>query len=137
LNYDTNDNGQHTLVVASTDNLLASELITGQTKQAGVPFLFRGIGMSTDQDNPLLLDVLTASSSAYTANPDEKTLNEYPATVGKRTLLISVLQARNNARVGFVGSLDFFSNDFFEKFRTDNRRKKNIRNRVIKIWLLL
>lgn len=39
---------------------------------------------------------------------------QYPATVGKRTLLISVLQARNNARVGFVGSLDFFSNDFFQ-----------------------
>jgi hypothetical protein len=28
--------------------------------------------------------------------------------------LISALQARNNARVAFVGSLDFFSNDFFE-----------------------
>jgi hypothetical protein len=32
--------------------------------------------MSSDQDNPLLLDVLTASSTSYTANPDEKTLNE-------------------------------------------------------------
>jgi oligosaccharyltransferase complex subunit beta len=114
LNYDVNDNGQHTLVVASTDNLLASELITGQTKRAGLPFLFRGTGMSVDQDNPLLFDVLTGSSNSYTANPDEQTLTEYPSTVGKRTLLISVLQARNNARVGFVGSLDFFSNDFFQ-----------------------
>lgn len=32
--------------------------------------------MSADQDNPLLLDVLTASSTSYTANPDEPTLTE-------------------------------------------------------------
>ena len=34
--------------------------------------------------------------------------------MGKNTLLISALQARNNARVVFAGSLDFFSNEFFE-----------------------
>jgi oligosaccharyltransferase complex subunit beta len=39
---------------------------------------------------------------------------KYPHAVGKSTLLISGLQARNNARVVFVGSIDFFSNDFFE-----------------------
>ena len=32
--------------------------------------------MSSDQENPLLLDVLTASSTSYTANPDEQTLTE-------------------------------------------------------------
>jgi len=32
--------------------------------------------MSSDPDNPLLLDVLTASSTSYTANPDEQTLTE-------------------------------------------------------------
>lgn len=32
--------------------------------------------MSSDQENPLLFDVLTGSSSSFTANPDEQTLNE-------------------------------------------------------------
>jgi hypothetical protein len=32
--------------------------------------------MSPDPDNPLLLDVLTASSTSYTANPDEQALTE-------------------------------------------------------------
>jgi oligosaccharyltransferase complex subunit beta len=32
--------------------------------------------MSSDQDNPLLLDVLTASSTSYTANPEGQTLTE-------------------------------------------------------------
>ncbi|CAF5210305.1 unnamed protein product, partial [Rotaria magnacalcarata] len=124
LNYDLSDDGQHTLIVASPSNLLSSELIVGQAKKNNLPFLFRGTGMSSDPENPLLLDVLTASSTSYTANPDEKTLSEYPATVGKRTLLISVLQARNNARVGFVGSLDFFSNDFFLSAVQPNNGKK-------------
>ncbi|CAF0983834.1 unnamed protein product [Adineta steineri] len=124
LNYDVTDDGQHTLIVANANNLLSSELIIGQAKKNNLPFVFRGIGMSSDQDNPLLLDVLTASSTSYTANPDEQTLTEYPATVGKRTLLISVLQARNNARVGFVGSLDFFSNEFFVKSVQTNDGKK-------------
>jgi oligosaccharyltransferase complex subunit beta len=128
INYDITDNGQHTLIVASSDNLLASELITGQTKKAGLPFLFRGIGMSSDQENPLLYDVLTASSSSYTANPDEQSLTDYPATVGKRTVLISVLQARNNARVGFVGSLDFFSNDFFQSSVQTNNGKTHTKS---------
>ena len=38
---------------------------------------------------------------------------QYPHAVGKSTLLIAGLQARNNARVLFVGSLNFFSDDFF------------------------
>ncbi|CAF1124869.1 unnamed protein product [Rotaria sp. Silwood1] len=125
INFDVNDDGQHTLIVASPNNLLSSELIVGQSKKNSLPFLFRGTGMSSDPDNPLLLDVLTASSTSYTANPEEKTLSEYPATVGKRTLLISVLQARNNARVGFVGSLDFFSNEFFQSSVQSNNGKKH------------
>ncbi|CAF4959250.1 unnamed protein product, partial [Rotaria socialis] len=36
-----------------------------------------------------------------------------------------VLQARNNARVGFVGSLDFFSNDFFLSAAQPNNGKKS------------
>lgn len=40
-------------------------------------------------------------------------LLQYPHAVGKNTLLIAGLQARNNARVIFSGSLDFFSDAFF------------------------
>lgn len=38
---------------------------------------------------------------------------QYPHAVGKNTLLVAALQARNNARVVFLGSLDFFSDEFF------------------------
>ena len=37
--------------------------------------------MSSDPENPLLLDVLTASSTSYTANPNEATLTEVSQSV--------------------------------------------------------
>ena len=39
--------------------------------------------------------------------------SEYPHAVGSNTLLIAAIQARNNARAIFFGSLDFFSDEFF------------------------
>lgn len=38
---------------------------------------------------------------------------QYPHAVGKNTLLIAALQARNNARIVFSGSLYFFSDEAF------------------------
>ena len=40
-------------------------------------------------------------------------LFQYPHAVGKNTALIAALQARNNARVVFSGSLYFFSDEAF------------------------
>lgn len=110
LNYDTQDTGKHTLIVADPANLIDAKMITGDTKIA--PLLFRGVGMVADPDNPLVLNVLHASSTAYSFNTDSP-IEEYPHAVGKNTLLVSALQARNNARVMFFGSLDFFSDEFF------------------------
>uniref|UniRef100_A0A095AWB5 Dolichyl-diphosphooligosaccharide--protein glycosyltransferase 48 kDa subunit n=1 Tax=Schistosoma haematobium TaxID=6185 RepID=A0A095AWB5_SCHHA len=69
--------------------------------------------LTTDQTNPLLIDVLHGSKTSYSYNPD-KTIVDYPNTVGTNTQLITALQARNNARALFIGSLDFLSNSFFE-----------------------
>jgi len=110
MNYDLSDVGKHTLIVADSKNLIDAPVITGS--ETVNPLLFRGVGMIADSENPLVLDILHASSTAYSANPDEK-ITEYPHAVGKNTLLIAALQARNNARVVFFGSLEFFSNEFF------------------------
>ena len=73
-------------------------------------FLFHVFRMTVDPDNPLLLEVLTASSTSYSYHSDIA-ISEYPHAVGKSTLLITAMQARNNARVVFAGSLDFFSDE--------------------------
>lgn len=124
FNADTKDEGRSTLIVADTEHLIKNKLITGDKAKAGAPFLYRGIGMTIDPENPLLVEVLTGSPSSYTYNPDAP-ITEYPHTVGKSSLLISALQARNNARVMFVGSLEFFSNDFFDASVENSLTKKH------------
>nr|CAG4643929.1 EOG090X05EE [Lepidurus arcticus] len=110
LNYDVQDQGKHTLIVADPANLIKASTIVGSRKIA--PILFKGTGLIADKQNPLVLEILTASGTAYSYKPDQA-IDEYPHAVGKDTLLIAALQARNNARVVFTGSLEFFSDEFF------------------------
>lgn len=111
LNYDIEDDGKHTLIVADPKNLIDAPTIIGSKNIP--PILFKGVGIISDQENDLILEVLSASSTAYCYIPDND-VSEYPHAVGKNTLFISALQARNNARVMFSGSLDFFSDHFFQ-----------------------
>lgn len=110
LNYDVSDLGKHTKIVADPTNLIDAPVIIGS--KAIPPLLYEGTGLIADANNPLVLKLLTASSSAYSYNP-ENPIKEFPHGVGKDTLLIAALQARNNARVLFSGSLYFFSDEAF------------------------
>ena len=96
--------------MADPSSLVSATSITGGKSHS--PLLYQGTGLVADVNNPLLIEILTASYSAYSHNPDEM-ITEYPHSAGKSTLLIAGLQARNNARVVFSGSLDFFSDAFF------------------------
>jgi oligosaccharyltransferase complex subunit beta len=109
LNYDQIlDSGDHTTIVASPKNLIDSEIIVGSKNIK--PLLYRGTGILADRENPLVLPLLTGDATAYSYVPDAP-IKEYPHAVGKGTILIAALQARNNARVVFSGSLYFFSDD--------------------------
>jgi len=123
MNYDTSDTkGSHTLIVA--DNIAHSPVILGKID---APILFRGVGQDVEEDSALLLPLLTGSSFSYSFASGE-TIDEYPHTIGKKTVLVSALQARNNARVIFSGSLDLFSDQFFkmspQKYSADGSSKK-------------
>lgn len=109
LNFDDNDAGHHTLIVADPKQLIKTDIITGGVSS---PLLYQGAGLLADSSNPLVLDILSGSSSSYSYNP-ELPVRDYPHAVGKNTLLIAGLQARNNARVIFSGSMEFFSDDYF------------------------
>ncbi|XP_071712937.1 dolichyl-diphosphooligosaccharide--protein glycosyltransferase 48 kDa subunit-like isoform X2 [Rutidosis leptorrhynchoides] len=77
------------------------------------PVLFKGIGHSENPANSLVWKVLSASPSSYSANLKSK-LSSPPSLYGSSISLVSVVQARNNARVVFSGSLDLLSNKFFK-----------------------
>ncbi|PWA81681.1 dolichyl-diphosphooligosaccharide-protein glycosyltransferase 48kDa subunit family protein [Artemisia annua] len=102
--------GDHTLIAA--DEFVQADVLLGSTK-IEAPVLFKGIGHSVNPANSLVLKVLSASPSAYSANPKSK-LSSPPSLSGSSISLVSVVQARNNARIVFSGSLDLFSNKFFK-----------------------
>jgi len=108
-NVDVKDTGYHTLVVADAQNLIKTPEIVGSSSG---PILYRGGGIITDPENPLLLNIMTGSSFSYSHNPQEP-ITDYPHATGRNTVLIAGLQARNNARVIFSGSLDMFSDAMF------------------------
>ncbi|KAI6233152.1 Dolichyl-diphosphooligosaccharide--protein glycosyltransferase 48 kDa subunit [Aphelenchoides fujianensis] len=98
------DDGKHTTIVVPPAHLTPAELIVGdRTKLA--PVLFRGAPLSFNEENPLRLAILTADTTAYAFKPTSP-INEYPQTIGKGTILIGGIQARNNARVVLTGSLN-------------------------------
>ena len=61
---------QHTLLVADPRNLIDAEMIVGSRKPN--PMLYEGVGMIADPENPLVLNVLHASSTAYSFDPDSE-----------------------------------------------------------------
>jgi len=109
-NVDINDKGSHTRIVVDNNNLISSELIVGKVE---APLLFKGVGMVLDPENQLVMPILKGTETCYTYFPDEK-IGQYPHAIGSNTMLITGLQARNNARIVFSGSLDFFSNEYFK-----------------------
>lgn len=113
LHFDAMDEGDHTLILTSSNNLLDSSIIVGNGRN-GPPLVYEGTGILAVKENPLVLPVLRAEYSAYSYNPNEK-ITDYPHVIGNNILLIAALQARNNARVVFSGSLYFFSNEAFTK----------------------
>lgn len=70
LNYDVSDDGPHTKIVASPENLIDAPVIVGPKKSTN-PLLYQGTGLVVDPENPLVLPLLTADSTAYSYIPDQ------------------------------------------------------------------
>ncbi|KAL6064379.1 Dolichyl-diphosphooligosaccharide--protein glycosyltransferase 48 kDa subunit [Balamuthia mandrillaris] len=113
FHFDQGDfDGAHTLVVSRVREDVPS-VITSSSSSA--PLLFRGVGASLEAENELLIRVADAYSTSYVHSPYAEVKSSSGNLLkGRDISLIAALQARNNARVTFVGSLDFFSDRFFD-----------------------
>ncbi|WCJ39065.1 Dolichyl-diphosphooligosaccharide--protein glycosyltransferase 48 kDa subunit [Euphorbia peplus] len=78
----------HTLIASS--DFVESDIILGNAK-IEAPVLFKSIGRSVNPSNSLALKLLSASPSAYSANPNSK-LTSPPSLLGSAILLVSVMQ---------------------------------------------
>ncbi|THG09824.1 hypothetical protein TEA_005451 [Camellia sinensis var. sinensis] len=107
-NYAVSDTeGDHTMI--ASDDFVQSDVMLGSAKMEA-------------------MKVLGASPSAYSANPKSK-LSNPPSLTGSAISLVSVVQARNNARIMIAGSLDMFSNRLFksgvQKAGSSNKYEKS------------
>ncbi|OQR76398.1 dolichyl-diphosphooligosaccharide--protein glycosyltransferase 48 kDa subunit-like [Tropilaelaps mercedesae] len=109
------DTGDHTTIVADPAKQLADifPMLGGTASKDFPPILFKGIGLITNSNNPLVTNVLRGSASTFSSTPGAVVRNHSPPNaIGESASLIASLQARNNARVLFSGSLLFFSNEY-------------------------
>lgn len=119
LDHFANANGDSASVKLSASRVLALERVVGAecveaaAKNDGkAHLLFRGVGAAVAPDNILALKVVTGNPTTYSAIQDGST-EVYPQSAGSDSLLVVAVQARNNARITFSGSLDLFSDAYF------------------------
>lgn len=70
LHYDVTDEGQHTKLAVSPENLIDGPVIVGSKKDAK-PMLYKGTGILADPENALVLSLLSAYSTSYSYIPDQ------------------------------------------------------------------
>ncbi|KAM9979739.1 hypothetical protein ACTFIZ_006008 [Dictyostelium cf. discoideum] len=115
FNYDKSQS-DHSVLVADQFIEDSPIILQGLNK----PILFKGIGHKI-RNNPLNYAILTGSSTSFSAKAVSGVSTKL---MGKSCGLVSSLQARNNARVTFSGSLDLFSDKSFNS-KIDNNESGN------------
>ncbi|KAL3580612.1 hypothetical protein D5086_018447 [Populus alba] len=84
------------------------------------PVLFEGVAHTVNAANSLVLKVLSASQAACSANP-KSAMSSPPELTGSAISLVSVVHARNNARILIAGSLSMFSNNSLDLWGAEGR----------------
>lgn len=101
-------------VIAATD-FVDSTRVVGAAAASQKPVAFTGIGMTLEPSNVLGFHALVAPATAYSANPVKvitPKVIESDLLFGNEIGLVTAVQARNNARLVFAGSLDLFADKF-------------------------
>ncbi|KAG0142183.1 hypothetical protein CROQUDRAFT_67538 [Cronartium quercuum f. sp. fusiforme G11] len=76
--------------------------------------VFRGIGHGVGK-NPLIINILRSSPLSYSHEISLKDqVDNEPFITGDEIGLITGFQTRHSSRIIFIGSIEFFSNDFFD-----------------------
>jgi oligosaccharyltransferase complex subunit beta len=108
------DEGNHATIVA--DNFIDRKIILASKPS---PVLYKGLAMAFQDDSKMYIPILTGSETSYSFTEDQ--IDDDPHVAGKSTILVAGLQARNGARMTFIGSLDMLSDKFFNsKFKRFN-----------------
>jgi len=107
-----NKHGSDDASVILTNDITPSTGIFG-ADGVQAPVIFSGIGASLSWESELAFPALRAASTAYSANPSSGLDKSAPLLAGSHLSLVSLMQARNNARLAVLGSLEMCSDASF------------------------
>eukprot|EP01091_Cochliopodium_minus_P010828 TRINITY_DN295_c0_g1_i1.p1 TRINITY_DN295_c0_g1~~TRINITY_DN295_c0_g1_i1.p1 ORF type:complete len:449 (+),score=148.76 TRINITY_DN295_c0_g1_i1:32-1348(+) len=115
--------------VFSASNLLPLSSLFSPSSLSSSSLLYDGVAFKTESSlRPLHLDVLVGNPTSYTGNVGRETTlggtggeGGKGLGTGRELVLISTFQARNNARVVFVGSVKMLSDSFLLKKQFNNK----------------
>eukprot|EP00879_Flechtneria_rotunda_P025422 GHRR01027016.1.p1 GENE.GHRR01027016.1~~GHRR01027016.1.p1 ORF type:complete len:331 (+),score=101.31 GHRR01027016.1:89-1081(+) len=107
------DRGAHDSALIATTAVVDSPAIFG-SQPPKAPVLFKGLAAAVPASSELVTVALSAEATAYSHDPSKPLLDPPTLPVGGSAALVSLVQARNNARVLVAGSLDLFSDKLFD-----------------------
>eukprot|EP00945_MAST-04E_sp_MAST-4E-sp1_P000966 g966.t1 len=119
--YDAKDSGDHTLF--HTDQVVSNGMLLGGGSKSlfqEEPLLFKGVGVKLNNKKGagkqvLRFGIARAKRTAYNAEPSAAAKTMPSQQGGKGIVLVSGVQARNNARVIVSGSIDMFKNSLMNQ----------------------
>lgn len=105
--------GDADATLVATSAWVDSDAILGAGARPGAPVLFRGVAQAVPSSAELVTVALSGEATAYSHDPKKAAADPPAMPVGGAAALVSLVQARNNARVMVAGSLDMFSDELF------------------------
>ncbi|KAJ3192657.1 hypothetical protein HK101_006177 [Irineochytrium annulatum] len=112
-------------LIVTTRDFVGNDVALPASVKKGSPVLFRGVGHRLTGKNKLITPLLTGSEASYSAPLSLKGQVDKMNLVGANNVFVSALQARNNARIVFAGSIDLFSDDFIHEKKIDGKSTGN------------
>ncbi|KAJ3190431.1 hypothetical protein HDU85_000727 [Gaertneriomyces sp. JEL0708] len=94
--------------------------------QSNGPVAFRGVAHRLTGKNPLIQPVLTGNPTTYGYELGDTAPIGGNPILGTSVVLVSALQARNNARIVFTGSRDMFSNRLIKEMADAHNSAANM-----------
>jgi len=104
-------------ILLPSSNLINNTLVTGTSIENSI--LFKGTGQTISKNNGLNFAILKGNPTTYSGRPYVQVTSA--KGIGSELVLVSALQARNQARVIISGSLSMFSNKYAQTSNVDNR----------------
>jgi oligosaccharyltransferase complex subunit beta len=126
FNHDASATEQHDILLVSPPKPLRPDVKSYFGSTAGASIAVpRAVGQTLGASSPLLLPILRATSTSYSTNPKDESVDDLFAS-GQQLSLVSAHQARNSARLTVLGSAEILQDAWFDSKYANKEFSKQV-----------